>query len=72
MEDLYARIRDKVIEPLTVRRTRSDLKEPLKMPSVAFLETETKKCDFSFPSFSITYVIENGSTSSCCAGASNL
>ena len=27
MEDLYARIRDKVIEPLTVRRTRTDLKQ---------------------------------------------
>ena len=47
------------------------LKEPLKMPSVAFLETETEKCDFPFPSFSITYVIKNGSISLCCTGTSN-
>ncbi len=33
------------------------------MPSVAFLETEMKKYDFSFPSFSITYVLKNGSIS---------
>ena len=46
-------------------------KEPLKMPSVAFLETETEKCDFPFPSFSITYVIKNGSISLCCTGTSN-
>ena len=45
--------------------------EPLKMPSVAFLETETEKCDFPFPSFSITYVIKSGSISLCCKGTSN-
>ncbi|MDE0285520.1 MAG: hypothetical protein OXN26_13350, partial [Gammaproteobacteria bacterium] len=28
----------------------------LKMPSMAFSETETEKCDFPFPSFSITDV----------------
>ena len=41
------------------------------MPSKAFLETETEKCDFPFPSFSITYVIKNGSTSLCYTGASD-
>ena len=29
------------------------------------------KCDFPFPSFSITYVIKNGSISLCCTGTSN-
>ncbi|MCY4282984.1 MAG: hypothetical protein OXE03_08745, partial [Gammaproteobacteria bacterium] len=48
--------RYKLTSPLIIR-------EPLKMPSVAFLETETKKCDFSFPSFSSTYVLKNGSIS---------
>jgi len=38
---------------------------------VAFLDTEMKKCDFSFPSFSSTYVLENGSTSLCCMVTSN-
>ena len=33
------------------------------MPSLAFLETETKNIDFPFPLFSITYVIKNGSIS---------
>ena len=47
------------------------LKGLLKMPSLAFLETETKNIDFPFPSFSITYVIENGSISLCCVGTSN-
>ena len=42
------------------------------MPSVAFLETETEKCDFPFPSFSITDVIKNGSISLCCTGTSTL
>ncbi len=46
----------------------NDLREPLKMPSVAFLETEMKKCDFSFSS---TDVLKNGSMFLCCAGASN-
>ncbi len=36
-----------------------------------FLETETKKCDFPFPSLLITYVINNGSISLCCTGTSN-
>ena len=31
-----------------------DYKGLLKMPSLAFLETETKNIDFPFPSFSIT------------------
>ena len=39
------------------------------MPSLALLETETKNVDFLFPSFSITYVIENGSLSLCCTGS---
>ena len=30
-----------------------------------------EKCDFPFPSFSITYVIKNGSMSLCCTGTSN-
>ena len=33
------------------------------MPSVAFLETETKNVIFRFLSFLITYVIKNGSIS---------
>ena len=50
---------------------RVDIWEPLKMPSVVFLETKMKKCDFSFPSFSVTDVTKNGSTSLCCTTTSN-
>lgn len=46
-------------------------KEPLKMPFVAFSETETEKCDFPFPSFSITDVIKNGGTALCRKDASD-
>ena len=40
--------------------------------SGASAETDTEKCDVPFPSFSITYVLENGSISLCCTGASTL
>ena len=41
------------------------------MPSVAFLEPETKNVIFRFLSFSVTYVTKNGSISLCCTGTSN-